>query len=344
MALQNQLSPDQKRADGLESCPLSPSAARAEIIDRKLRAQLVDSFCHLAECVDLESASPQNLELLKGRIRGSSVSPWVFCLYSKLVAELSKERSDDAGPNFSDILTACSLAAEAGITPLGDSEIADSWWSHFKVLFDTDSERIFHPQNPNPETFLLCKREVEGGLSLLRLADPHWHDEIRSLLRMIVVGSGRLDTQDLFNGASTFFFWGGSLINAELRRSEVSIIDLLVHESSHLLLFGLSAEGPLLLNEGHERYSSPLRADPRPIDGILHACFVATRVHLAMSRLLESDYLSDKNQKRAADRRDLATRSAGVGLDVLNKNARPTELGENVLDSLRSYWTAAIYQ
>ena len=43
------------------------------------------------------------------------------------------------------------------------------------------------------------------------------------------------------------------------------MIDLLVHESSHVLLFGVAAEEPLTRNPGTERYASPVRRDPRPI-------------------------------------------------------------------------------
>lgn len=342
MALQTTLSPGPDcDVHGLhESCALSPNAARVEEFDRNLRARLFDSFCHIAECVGLGDDGRPNLDLLEGRLRGSSVSPWVFCLYSKLVAELSKDYSDSATSIVADIMAAASLPAGAGVVPFRDCTVPASWWDHFEVLFDTDSERHFAPEIPGPETFSLCKREVGEGLSLLRLADPPWHDEVRSLLPIIVAGSGPLDTADMFNGASTFFFWGGSLINAQVRRSPVSIIDLLVHESSHLLLFGLSADGALLSNGGEERYTSPLRSDPRPIDGILHASFVASRVHLSMCRLLDSGYLTKDNEKRAAERRDHNARSARVGLDVLNENARPTELGEGVLDSLRSYWAA----
>ena len=48
-------------------------------------------------------------------------------------------------------------------------------------------------------------------------------------------------------------FGGRRLLNADLRRSSVSIIDLLVHESSHRLLFGISADGTLTENSGSER-------------------------------------------------------------------------------------------
>jgi hypothetical protein len=340
MTLQDLLSPrpDYGVSGGRQACALSPNAARVDAIDAKLRARLVDSFCHIADCVDLGDDSAAKLGFLERRLLDSSVSPWVFCLYSKLVAELSKDNGNDAAPIVAGIVAAASLPAGAGVVPFRDSTIPASWWDHFEVLFDTDSERHFAPEIPGTEVFSGCKREVEEGLSLLRLADPDWHDEVRSLLPMVVVGSGPLDTADMFNGASTFFFWGGSLINAQVRRSPVSIGDLLVHESSHLLLFGLSADGPLLSNGGEERYSSPLRADPRPIDGILHAGFVASRVHLLMCRLLDSGHLTKDNERRAVDRRDHNAKSARAALGVLNEHARPTELGEGVLDALRSYW------
>lgn len=338
MALQGTLS---SAISGLgESYALSPSAARAETIDRELRARLIDSFSHIAECADLGRDGTANLECVKAELHKSSVSPWVFCLYSKLVAELSRNNGHGARSAVSDIAASISLSSEARVVPFRDRSIAAMWWDHLEVLFDTDSERQFNPQVANPETFALCEREVGEGLSLLRLADQPWHDELRILLRMIVVGSAPLDGDDLFNGTSTFFFWGGILINAEARRSAVSIVDLLVHESSHLLLFGLSGDGPLLNNKGEERYSSPLRADPRPIDGLLHACFVASRVHLAMCRLLDSGCLTAANAKRASDRRDQNEKSARIALDILNHNARPTERGESVLASLRSYWAA----
>ena len=323
-----------------ESCALSPNAARVAESDKHMRDRLFDSLCHIAECVGLGDDGRAKLDRLEGRLRDSSVSPWLYCLYSKLVAELSKDYSNSATAIVADIINAASFPAGAGVIPFRDRAIPASWWDHFEVLFDTDRERHFAPEIPGPETFSLCKREVEEGLSLLQLADPHWHDEIRNLLPMVVAGSGPLDTANMFNGASTFFFWGGCLVNAQVRRSPVSIIDLLVHESSHLLLFGLSADGALLSNGGEERYTSPLRADPRPIDGILHAVFVATRVHLSLCRLLDSGYLTKDNEKRAAERRKHNARSARVGLEVLIENARPTELGDGVLSSLRTYWAS----
>jgi HEXXH motif-containing protein len=156
---------------------------------------------------------------------------------------------------------------------------------------------------------------------------------------MIVLGApGSDNPADRFNGASTFFLWGASLLNADLRRSTISIADLLVHESSHVLLFGISADGALTENSGSERYDSPLRKDKRPIDGIFHACFVATRVHLAMSRMLDSGALTEAEAKIALERGGYNGEAARNGIVELDRHAKLTELGAQVLGTLRAYW------
>ena len=173
----------------------------------------------------------------------------------------------------------------------------------------------------------------------MQRADPIWHEEVSHLLRLIVLGApASAEITDLFNGASTFFLWGATLINAGVRRTAVSMADLLVHESSHGMLFGFSAEGALTKNGGEERHTSPLRKDARPIDGIFHACFVATRVHLAMSRLLDGGRLTAGEEKQAAERRDFNGNAARTALGVLAQNARPTKLGDEILDTIRAYW------
>jgi HEXXH motif-containing protein len=266
-------------------------------------------------------------------------SPWVFCLYSKLVAELSKTPRGDVAELFADIQRAASLPAHQGVVAFRDAAVPVSWWDHFQLLLDTDRQRPFRPKAASSEAFALYNGDVKAGLALLKGAEPIWHDEVLSLVKMIVLAApGSAEPADLFNGASTFFLWGAALLNGNVRRSTISIVDLLVHESSHVLLFGVSAEGPLTRNSGRERYASPVRSDKRPIDGIFHACFVSTRVHLALDRLLASGVLSDDETKIAVDRQQYNGNAARVALGVLERHAKPTELGEKILGTLRSYW------
>ncbi len=59
----------------------------------------------------------------------------------------------------------------------------------------------------------------------------------------------------------------------------------LLHETAHQLLFGLSLDQPVVENDVEERYASPLRPDPRPMDGIFHATFVCARMRYGYVRL-----------------------------------------------------------
>lgn len=321
---------------------LAPSVPRVQALDEALRLKLADSLAYLAEVASLGDSQSAALARIEERLKFRPVSPWVFCLYSKLVAELAKMPRGDVGGACAAVAEAALLPADAGVVSFRDPAVPEPWWDHFRLLFDTDRQRSFKPKAPSEENFTLCRENIEAGLAVLKRADPVWHKEVVSLVRMIVLGApGSAEPADRFNGASTFFLWGASLLNADLRRSSISIVDLLVHESSHVLLFGVSADGALTENAGSERYDSPLREDKRPIDGIFHACFVSTRVHLAMHRLIRSSALSDEEAKIALERGQFNGDAARNAIVELDRHARLTELGKKVLDTLRAYWAHA---
>ena len=317
---------------------LGPSLTRAKEIDEALRFRLCESLDYLASLPVFQDAQKSVLGDLTARLRTASASPWVFCLYSKLVAELSKGSS--AVPDIlQDLNFAASLPDVQGVVPFRDTAFSSSWWDHFHLLLDTDRRRPFAPRPPEPEAFKACMADLSSGLATLRQADPLWFEELQALLRMVVLAvPASSKPADGFNGASTFFLWGAALINAAVKREPISVVELLVHESSHVLLFGLSAEGALTRNGGEERYASPLRQDKRPIDGIFHASFVTTRVHLAMDRLLASGSLSDRDARAALDQKQYNAKAARDCIDVLERHAELTELGDKILGSLQEYW------
>jgi HEXXH motif-containing protein len=117
------------------------------------------------------------------------------------------------------------------------------------------------------------------------------------------------------------------------------MVDVLVHEASHLLLFGLVGGKALSRNDPAARYASPLRRDPRPIDGIFHAAFVATRVHLTMERMRSR---AEATLHADIDRHATKNREAAlIALDVLRRELLPTPEGQGILDALEGYWQAA---
>jgi len=262
----------------------------------------------------------------------------VFCLYSRLVAELSKGVQGD-GESFDAIADAASLPAGHGVIELRNCTIPDPWWDHFQLLLDTDRTSPFRPVAPTAEQFSRCEHEIAASLEIMRRIDSIWHDEVKNLLRSIVLASPpNSEPARSFNGAATFFLWGAILLNADVSRAPIAMLDVLVHESSHVLLFGLSCHEALTRNGGEVRYDSPVRADKRPIDGIFHACFVTTRVHLAMKRLLDSGSLNEDDRRLAIQHRQSNEAAGRESLAVLARHAEPTTFGKVILDELQEYW------
>jgi len=320
-----------------------PSVQRAEEIDLGLRAKLAQSVQYLAEVAGFASAREAELAELSARIRAAPVSAWVFCLYSKLVADLIQRPRGDVTGTFEHILVSAAAPATSGVVPLRDPAWARSWWDHLQTVLDTDRERPFWPIPPREEDYLRCEQDVAAALALLGRTDAAWYAEIWALLRMIVLASPARDQPfDGFNGASTFFFWGGAVLNANAKRTVISMIDVLAHESSHVLLFGLSAEEPLMRNDGSERYASPVRRDPRPLEGIFHACFVSTRVHRLLSRMLQLGDLDAEQAAQAVKRRQYNGEAAIASLDLINRHMEPTATGLTILRQLREYWASVI--
>ncbi len=102
-----------------------------------------------------------------------------------------------------------------------------------------------------------------------------WWAEFESLVKTIVLATAKANK---FGGASAFSAWGSILINPANCVSPLSTALTIVHESSHLKLFYPYLDDEIVLNDPSQRFASPLRREPRPMNGIYHAAFVLARM------------------------------------------------------------------
>jgi HEXXH motif-containing protein len=318
---------------------ITPSADRARKVDAAIRHGLASSLEYLGTLPSVGGFGGRQAPLF-ARLAAGPVSPWVFALYSRLVFELS--RGDERAAATASDLADVALAPTPGdrvIPFLADGAPAGGW-EQFRILFDSDPTRIFNLRAPDGPTLERCRAGYDAAMDLLARAAPEVRDEVASLLRLVVFASPA-DSDSGFNGASTFFMWGASVLNAEPRREPAAFCDLLIHEASHLLLFGKSAEAPLTDSRGDEELASPFRSDKRPADGIFHACFVAARVHCAMRAMLAGGSLRGDEVPAVEARARHNGEAARKGLDTLAANAKLTPLGREIFDQMRAYWAEA---
>lgn len=126
-------------------------------------------------------------------------------------------------------------------------------------------------------------------------------------------------------------------MNAEGHKTDLEVLQTLAHESSHMHLFGVALDSPLVLNDEEERYKSPLRFDPRPMDGIYHAVYVSARMHYALTRLLTSGVLSPAQVEEARAANLIHVKSFREGLATIEAEGKLSELGDRLLSEAKSY-------
>ena len=181
---------------------------------------------------------------------------------------------------------------------------------------------------------------LRASLDLLRAHAPVTYGEMETLVSEIVPVHGKVHDDLEFDGASSLRRWGTVLINMARNRSRVALAETLVHEAAHGTLFAMSPVEFYVLNPAEERFSSPLRLDPRPLDGIYHATFVLARMHVAMRELVASP---DLDQDARAQAMALARHSRAnfqEGYDVLAAHADYTPTGRAIMEDTHAYMQA----
>ena len=150
----------------------------------------------------------------------------------------------------------------------------------------------------------------------------------------------RVGDKLVFNGISSFYLWGAVFLNAGGHKTALEVVQTIAHESSHMHLFAAALDSPLVENPEEERYHSPLRLDPRPMDGIYHATYVTARMHYVLSRLLASGVLSPAQVEEAKTALANHVKSFREGYEVVSSHGNLTELGQGLLSSAQTYMRA----
>ena len=117
------------------------------------------------------------------------------------------------------------------------------------------------------------------------------------------------------------------------------LAEMLIHECSHNKLFLLQEEDPILDSNIHgdgwadDKYYSPWRSDPRPLNGILHGLYVFSEVINFWSYIINTKKKKDYNHI-SFKRFYLLVEQAKIALDVLKEHASFTKLGSDFISDI----------
>jgi hypothetical protein len=311
-----------------------PSPERAEAVRVHMQSRLADSLRYiLDECEGHVPFSRGDITSFLGRLESGPVSPMVFGAYCDLVLALDADALDEAQGLLAELARSPNVAAGPAIVDLAEAR-EDVAACRYQRFADSDIDLPFRLWPPKQAETARVRALIGDAFALLDAGNPALASEIRVLLREIVLAAGE------FEGISCYMLWGGVILNDSAYKTVLEMVQVLAHESGHNLLFGLCADGPLHENDDTARFSSPLRVDPRPMDGIVHATYVSARMHQAVQRLANAGVLDDVQMQEASAANAANAKRFAHGMETVGRRARLTQLGHLVMDGAQRHMSA----
>ncbi|MEI6239372.1 MAG: HEXXH motif-containing putative peptide modification protein [Planctomycetia bacterium] len=302
-----------------------------------MRSLLAESIEHIhdrgAAALDVNFAPV--LRVAAGLRAGHRYSPAVFGLYKEAVEAIA----DDDLPAASDRLQRFGAERPLDTTPeivaLGDAALAP-YRALLLAELGLETSLGCGVRDPEPAAVADFTTRLASARRLMAQAVPDLAAEFDALTTQIVLVGSDPKAAMQFDGGSSYMLWGGLFLNIAFHPNDVALVEVLAHESAHMLLFGYAADEPLVNNDDEPRYASPLRIDPRPMDGIYHATYVSARMHWAMSQLIASGVLDDAGRRQAEEARAADKRNFEDGYAVVAAHGDLTATGAAVMQAARS--------
>lgn len=284
-------------------------------------------------------------ELRLERFRSSldapgKIPPALFGRYFALVRAIQTGDLRPANQAFGYLLEEARTfdLTEILIRPLNRANFSEVEERELREQYISESlsdEQVKHLSEDEAEQ---VSTRLNNALRLLETAAPRTFQEFCLTIAEIVPVRGAMSADGLvFDGSSSLERWGAILINTELSKTQIKLCEALAHESAHNTLFGTSPIHFHVTNSPEERYSSPLRLDPRPVEGIYHATFVLARMCFAMREMAECEKLPDEMRREARQRAESSQRLFWDGYAVLERHARYTPEGLTIIQAARDY-------
>lgn len=312
-----------------------PDGERAARIDANAHVLLADSLLHIQQQAHKVIGDDSLASLIAQLRDGKRFSPYCFGLYYELALALISQDFDKAialVPLLQDIQP---VGAELKINAF--NELSDDQAELYRKLLSGDEQASFAVLDPTPTQIADFKLRFDSAIRIMNKAVPELAAEFNALIREIYVVKGDPTAKYQFDGGSSYMLWGGLILNVESHSDDVSLIEVLAHESAHSLLFGFAQNETLVLNDDDDLFKSPLRDDPRPMDGIYHATYVSARMHRAMACLLKSDFLSTEQRQSCMTACESDVRNFWSGYEVVKQHALLTNTGRDVMQQAYLY-------
>ena len=325
-----------------------PSAESGLRSRRAIHARLNESLRHIfQQCSGhVEFDSARAAALVHRTETGERLPPTLFGHYFLLVDAIENGTLQQVREAIEIILKHAdgTPAPRMHIRPFNRHGFSAEEETDFRRQFVSDSlldEQISHlDERREPDTLAQFQR----ALGILQQHAPQTFAEIEILASEFVPAYGNAVNGMEFDGCSSLERWGTVLVNAKPPRTDLELGEAITHESAHNALFATAPVNFHVENDPQELYKSPLRLDPRPMNGIYHATFVLARMCFAMREIAASPTADTALREQAQLLSNTNAKLFADGYSVLEKHAHYTEEGRAIMRDVASYMASETHR
>ena len=282
-----------------------PDPERGRMLYNRIKDRLGESFRQIADASSSVAQIDESrlLAFLDSVSRSRKISPRFFAIYHEILVAVDADDVDAVSRLFGELVDADSRGDSVPSHNLTDEHLGPGNAARYRRWADMDPE---NPLNLLPlisAEYGRIAATTSDAFALMDAGAPEVSGEIRSLLAEVVFAGGAADDKFMFHGISSFFLWGTVLINAEGHKTTLEVVQTLAHESSHMHLFAVALDSPLVNNSERGALPVAIAGGPSPHGRHLPRD-VCNRAH-ALRRLAASGFRSSfcRAGRRGQDRR-----------------------------------------
>tara|TARA_R110002095_G_scaffold135092_1_gene117116 strand:- start:34 stop:984 length:951 start_codon:yes stop_codon:yes gene_type:complete len=311
----------------LLNCAL-PNTERAFILKRKNHKTLCESLVYLKDETSslLDESEQIRFQSLIDDLQNNPDILFPFTLLNEALVESAQADNADG---FKKLLSSfafqrANTKKPLSVFPFGDDCFSPEQWQQCEELLISELSGKPYIKEPSNASFERTSTLIQEALEEIKRVAPDYFSEIEALVSNVVVV-----TSDYFIAGSSFAIFG--LVAIADNHDFNMTVEYLIHEAAHQYLYNLSTFDALCSGEG--LHTSPLRKEPRPIEGIYHAAFVLARIIDFYNNALVTETILPKDfMEKQIDHYRLRYKDA---YDLLMEKATLTDLGRELLASSR---------
>lgn len=298
-----------------------------------IHLRMAESLCELQRALQTHWPVDQLGKVIDHLRAGSSLEPAAYAAYFSLIKAVDAGRYRAVARLLATIASSPRpKAAAITVRMLSVSDFGRRGLREAKQHFTSATLSSSQLRPINGHAAQRTRRAIEAALDLVRETAPRSWEVLSAITCEIIATRGIARASMTFDGCSSLERFGSILVNMNRARTPLVLAETLVHESAHSLLFALSCHDHRVLNPATELHQSPLRIDPRPLDGIYHAVFVLARMHDFLVEVALGPNTAPAIRDEAIGLVQARQSNFFDGYAVLAEHARLTPIGRELLD------------